>query len=140
MANNIQKSLDTLKRSREQLLERKRRLNEISSKLPAGLAKPVTIATTTAMTGSSSTSSFSTPTTITPAVTAVAISPETSARAPKQVKTTTSTTKTNTSQGTAEEVKNDYSQHFVDTGQRPQNFIRDAELSERFEEYSLMVY
>jgi len=31
--------------------------------------------------------------------------------------------------------KNDYSQHFVDTKQRPQNFIRDADLSDRFEEY-----
>lgn len=31
--------------------------------------------------------------------------------------------------------KNDYNQHFVDTGQRPQNFIRDPGLLERFEEY-----
>jgi len=31
--------------------------------------------------------------------------------------------------------KNDYSQHFVDTNQRPQNFIRDANLHDRFEEY-----
>ncbi|KAH7435640.1 hypothetical protein KP509_06G073000 [Ceratopteris richardii] len=31
--------------------------------------------------------------------------------------------------------QNDYSQHFVDTGLRPQNFIRDVELSDRFEEY-----
>jgi len=30
---------------------------------------------------------------------------------------------------------NDYCQHFVDTGQRPQNFIRDTGLSDRFEEY-----
>ena len=30
---------------------------------------------------------------------------------------------------------NDYCQHFVDTGQRPQNFIRDASVTERFEEY-----
>ncbi|CAG0882876.1 unnamed protein product [Darwinula stevensoni] len=30
---------------------------------------------------------------------------------------------------------NDYCQHFVDTGQRPQNFIRDVALAERFEEY-----
>lgn len=30
---------------------------------------------------------------------------------------------------------NDYCQHFVDTGQRPQNFIRDVGLSDRFEEY-----
>jgi len=30
---------------------------------------------------------------------------------------------------------NDYSQHFVDTCQRPQNFIRDAGLQERFDEY-----
>ncbi|KAI2804349.1 N6-adenosine-methyltransferase subunit mettl14 [Blomia tropicalis] len=30
---------------------------------------------------------------------------------------------------------NDYCQHFVDTGQRPQNFIRDVGLNDRFEEY-----
>jgi mRNA (2'-O-methyladenosine-N6-)-methyltransferase len=30
---------------------------------------------------------------------------------------------------------NDYCQHFVDTGQRPQNFIRDFGLNDRFEEY-----
>lgn len=30
---------------------------------------------------------------------------------------------------------NDYCQHYVDTGHRPQNFIRDYELHERFEEY-----
>ncbi|XP_074598489.1 methyltransferase like 14 [Brevipalpus obovatus] len=30
---------------------------------------------------------------------------------------------------------NDYCQHFVDTGQRPQNFIRDVGLAERFDEY-----
>ncbi|CAF4612285.1 unnamed protein product [Rotaria sp. Silwood1] len=30
---------------------------------------------------------------------------------------------------------NDYSQHFVNTGQRPQNYIRDAGLQNRFEEY-----
>ncbi|XP_003389688.1 PREDICTED: methyltransferase-like protein 14 homolog [Amphimedon queenslandica] len=30
---------------------------------------------------------------------------------------------------------NDYSQHFVDTGQRPQNFIRDTGMNQRFEEY-----
>ncbi|PAA75448.1 hypothetical protein BOX15_Mlig030536g7, partial [Macrostomum lignano] len=30
---------------------------------------------------------------------------------------------------------NDYSQHFVDTGLRPQNFIRDAGLANRFAEY-----
>lgn len=29
--------------------------------------------------------------------------------------------------------KNDYNQHFVDTGQRPQNFIRDPGLNERFQ-------
>ena len=32
-------------------------------------------------------------------------------------------------------VKNDYCQHFVDTSHRPQNFIRDAGLIDRFEEY-----
>lgn len=31
--------------------------------------------------------------------------------------------------------KNDYCQHFVDTSQRPHNFIRDAGLGDRFEEY-----
>eukprot|EP01090_Pellita_catalonica_P006523 TRINITY_DN16765_c0_g1_i1.p1 TRINITY_DN16765_c0_g1~~TRINITY_DN16765_c0_g1_i1.p1 ORF type:complete len:361 (-),score=63.10 TRINITY_DN16765_c0_g1_i1:27-1109(-) len=31
--------------------------------------------------------------------------------------------------------KNDYSQHYVDTGQRPQNFIRDTTLADRFEKY-----
>ncbi|KAI5065274.1 hypothetical protein GOP47_0019969 [Adiantum capillus-veneris] len=31
--------------------------------------------------------------------------------------------------------QNDYSQHFVDTGLRPQNFIRDVDLGDRFEEY-----
>ena len=30
---------------------------------------------------------------------------------------------------------NDYSQNFVDTEQRPQNFIRDVGLADRFEEY-----
>eukprot|EP00118_Oscarella_pearsei_P003886 m.16141 g.16141 ORF g.16141 m.16141 type:complete len:456 (+) comp26756_c0_seq2:27-1394(+) len=30
---------------------------------------------------------------------------------------------------------NDYSQHYVDTTQRPQNFIRDAGIQDRFEEY-----
>lgn len=31
--------------------------------------------------------------------------------------------------------KNDYSQHFVDTSQRPQNYIRDADVNDRFQEY-----
>eukprot|EP00301_Raphidiophrys_heterophryoidea_P026789 c9327_g1_i1.p1 GENE.c9327_g1_i1~~c9327_g1_i1.p1 ORF type:complete len:323 (-),score=86.40 c9327_g1_i1:189-1157(-) len=31
--------------------------------------------------------------------------------------------------------KNDYNQHFLDTGQRPQNFIRDCDYHERFVEY-----
>jgi len=30
---------------------------------------------------------------------------------------------------------NDYCQHYVDTGQRPQNFIRDVGIEDRFEEY-----
>ncbi len=30
------------------------------------------------------------------------------------------------------EKKNDYSQHFVNTGERPQNFIRDIRPEERF--------
>jgi len=32
-------------------------------------------------------------------------------------------------------IKNDYNQHFVDTGERPQNFVRDADKRERFAEY-----
>ena len=36
------------------------------------------------------------------------------------------------SQKSRESVKNDYSQHFVDTGDRPQNFVRDAGLAEQF--------
>ena len=40
------------------------------------------------------------------------------------------------SQGTqSSNPHNDYCQHFVDTGQRPQNFIRDVGLADRFEEY-----
>merc|ERR1719209_47509 len=35
----------------------------------------------------------------------------------------------------SENPHNDYCQHFVDTGQRPQNFIRDTGLQDRFEEY-----
>eukprot|EP00727_Mastigamoeba_balamuthi_P009347 m51a1_g5034 putative methyltransferase-like protein 14 homolog (431) ;mRNA; f:372070-373637 len=30
---------------------------------------------------------------------------------------------------------NDYCQHYVDTGQRPQNYVRDAEVGRRFDEY-----
>ena len=30
---------------------------------------------------------------------------------------------------------NDYQQHFVDTGNRPHNYIRDVGVTERFEEY-----
>lgn len=30
---------------------------------------------------------------------------------------------------------NDYCQNYVDTGQRPQNYIRDVGLADRFEEY-----
>lgn len=33
------------------------------------------------------------------------------------------------------QAKNDYAQHFVDTGMRPANFIRDSEVEERFHEY-----
>lgn len=35
----------------------------------------------------------------------------------------------------SENPHNDYCQHFIDTGQRPQNFIRDVGLADRFEEY-----
>ncbi|CAM0140687.1 unnamed protein product [Umbelopsis sp. WA50703] len=33
------------------------------------------------------------------------------------------------------EFHNDYSQHFVDSGQRPQNYIRSTSLATRFNEY-----
>ena len=33
------------------------------------------------------------------------------------------------------QIRNDYSQHFVDTGERPQNFIRDTDPNERFQDY-----
>eukprot|EP01066_Platyproteum_vivax_P019073 Platyproteum_vivax@DN7623_c1_g1_i3.p1 len=33
------------------------------------------------------------------------------------------------------EIRNDYCQHFVDTGERPQNFIRDADPKTRFQEF-----
>ncbi|RUS19974.1 methyltransferase-like protein 14 [Endogone sp. FLAS-F59071] len=32
-------------------------------------------------------------------------------------------------------IRNDYSQNFVDSGQRPHNYIRDSNLKERFDEY-----
>ncbi|SCV73260.1 BQ2448_7185 [Microbotryum intermedium] len=32
-------------------------------------------------------------------------------------------------------IRNDYSKHYVETGQRPQNFIRGAQVEERFSEY-----
>lgn len=35
-------------------------------------------------------------------------------------------------------MKNDYSQHFVDSGERPQNFVRDASMTDRFEEYPIL--
>uniref|UniRef100_A0A6A7G743 N(6)-adenosine-methyltransferase non-catalytic subunit METTL14 n=2 Tax=Hirondellea gigas TaxID=1518452 RepID=A0A6A7G743_9CRUS len=35
----------------------------------------------------------------------------------------------------AHRLKNDYSQHFVDTGQRPQNFIRETGLEDRLSEH-----
>jgi len=34
--------------------------------------------------------------------------------------------------------KNDYSQHFVDSGERPQNFVRDSCMQDRFEEYPIL--
>ena len=40
-----------------------------------------------------------------------------------------------TGRGRFERAKNDYAQHFVDTGLRPANFIRDSDVQERFEEY-----
>ncbi|KAJ4457588.1 putative Methyltransferase MT-A70 family protein [Paratrimastix pyriformis] len=38
-------------------------------------------------------------------------------------------------QGPSSQRHNDYCLHFVETGERPQNFIRDTRASERFEEY-----
>ncbi|KAG2496477.1 hypothetical protein HYH03_005303 [Edaphochlamys debaryana] len=35
----------------------------------------------------------------------------------------------------ASRVQNDYSQNFVDTGCRPQNYLRDSHLTDRYEEY-----
>lgn len=35
----------------------------------------------------------------------------------------------------AQGMKNDYCQYFVDTDQRPQNFIRDIRKEERFKDY-----
>ena len=32
-------------------------------------------------------------------------------------------------------IQNDYSQHFIDTGERPQNFIRDTSVEDRYFEY-----
>ncbi|KAJ3289300.1 N6-adenosine-methyltransferase subunit mettl14 [Borealophlyctis nickersoniae] len=32
-------------------------------------------------------------------------------------------------------VRNDYSQNFINTGYRPQNYIRDTSVGDRFEEY-----
>ena len=37
--------------------------------------------------------------------------------------------------GRFDRAKNDYAQHFVDTGLRPANFIRDSDVEERFQEY-----
>jgi N6-adenosine-specific RNA methylase IME4 len=35
----------------------------------------------------------------------------------------------------ANSLRNDYSQFFLDTGMRPQNFIRDIEPEKRFDDY-----
>ncbi len=40
---------------------------------------------------------------------------------------------------TAREVKNNYSQQFVDTGARPQNYLRDSIILDRYEEYPKLV-
>ena len=37
--------------------------------------------------------------------------------------------------GKARANRNDYNQHFVDTGQRPQNFLRDSQLDDQYEDY-----
>ncbi|KAL3917641.1 MAG: hypothetical protein SGPRY_006326, partial [Prymnesium sp.] len=47
----------------------------------------------------------------------------------------TMVSKARESQEKFERAKNDYAQHFVDTGLRPANFIRDSDVTERFEEY-----
>ena len=41
----------------------------------------------------------------------------------------------NYSGGKARANRNDYNQHFVDTGQRPQNFLRDSQLEDQYEDY-----
>jgi mRNA (2'-O-methyladenosine-N6-)-methyltransferase len=43
--------------------------------------------------------------------------------------------RTNQDKNKVEAPTNDYSQHFVDTGERPQNFIRDYDIDQRYEEY-----
>ncbi|KAK9918982.1 hypothetical protein WJX75_008465 [Coccomyxa subellipsoidea] len=42
------------------------------------------------------------------------------------------------SSGPSRGEQNDYCQHFVDTGERPQNFLRDVHLMDRYEEYPKM--
>ncbi|RHZ83662.1 hypothetical protein Glove_89g51 [Diversispora epigaea] len=45
------------------------------------------------------------------------------------------TSKVDNTQDGEKTIRNDYCQYFVDSGRRPQNFIRDTELSQRFDEY-----
>ncbi|CAG8585971.1 2466_t:CDS:2 [Diversispora eburnea] len=45
------------------------------------------------------------------------------------------TSKVDNTQEGEKTIRNDYCQYFVDSGRRPQNFIRDTELSQRFDEY-----
>ncbi|CAG8544715.1 2050_t:CDS:2 [Acaulospora colombiana] len=45
------------------------------------------------------------------------------------------TNKGDSTQDGEKTIRNDYCQYFVDSGRRPQNFIRDTELSQRFDEY-----
>lgn len=45
-----------------------------------------------------------------------------------------SSSKVDNTQDGEKTIRNDYCQYFVDSGRRPQNFIRDTELSQRFDE------
>jgi mRNA (2'-O-methyladenosine-N6-)-methyltransferase len=40
----------------------------------------------------------------------------------------------------SENLNNDYSQHFVDTGERPQNFVRDANMEDRYYHNEFVVF
>nr|CAG4640908.1 EOG090X07CF [Eulimnadia texana] len=61
--------------------------------------------------------------------------PESSAETPEDEKMVYTDSSTFLKGTQSSNPHNDYCQHFVDTGQRPQNFIRDVGLGDRFEEY-----